>query len=82
MALYNLTPEEVERLQEEAGGKCMICKLPSERLVVDHDHNTGQVRGLLCSACNPQLGVIEKRGEAWVMEAQKYLKERSGRSSI
>lgn len=45
-------------------GKCAICKTASwdkehkkfRRLVVDHDHKTGKVRGLLCANCNLVLG--------------------------
>lgn len=41
------------------GGVCAICKKPPEEgkyLHVDHDHNTGDIRGLLCKPCNHGLG--------------------------
>ena len=51
---------------ESQGGKCLICdKTPGELslkhlLAVDHDHATGEVRGLLCKGCNFKLGWVEK----------------------
>ena len=44
---------------EAQGGVCMICKepRPEERtLHVDHDHETGEIRGLLCFRCNNAIG--------------------------
>jgi hypothetical protein len=42
-------------------GKCAICQQPptrgrGKRFHVDHDHQTGKIRGLLCSVCNVSLG--------------------------
>ena len=37
-------------------GKCAICHQVPTKLVIDHDHETGLVRGLLCSPCNTSLG--------------------------
>lgn len=45
-------------------------------LVVDHDHTTGAVRGLLCSACNTGIGHL-KDDPAVVAAALHYLKERT-----
>jgi hypothetical protein len=48
---YNMTPEEFEALSVAQGGKCAICSREG-KLVVDHDHESGKVRGLLCKNCN------------------------------
>lgn len=42
------------------GGVCAICKQPPEgkRLARDHNHTTGQFRGLLCTRCNVALGLL------------------------
>lgn len=58
---YNLTTEQVRRIYVEQTGLCAIChgtctKTRLGRLAVDHDHLTGQVRGLLCIDCNSALG--------------------------
>lgn len=54
---YNLTPEELQALVEKQEAKCAICGRESS-LVVDHDHKTGSVRGLLCSPCNIAIGLF------------------------
>jgi hypothetical protein len=56
---YGLTLEEYDALLEEQAGGCAICggTNPSGfRLAVDHNHETGEVRGLLCTNCNFVLG--------------------------
>lgn len=52
---YGLSAEEYNTLYMRQNGCCAICGVATE-LVVDHDHETGQVRGLLCSNCNHLLG--------------------------
>jgi Recombination endonuclease VII len=60
---YGLTPEDYERMLTEQGGLCAVCRTdtpgrgkPSWN--VDHDHETGAVRGLLCHNCNMALGML------------------------
>lgn len=59
---YGLTLEEYEALLALQDGKCAICGSsdPSRSgwasMPVDHDHETGQVRGLLCDDCNNGIG--------------------------
>lgn len=67
---YRLTPEKYDELLTEQGNKCAICECPEilgdrrwggqRRLAVDHCHNTGKVRGLLCSRCNTTIGKLEE----------------------
>lgn len=51
------------RLSKAQGNVCKLCKLPlgdgSKRPVLDHDHDTGFIRGVLHSGCNAMLGKIE-----------------------
>ena len=57
---YNLTLAEYDEILEAQGGGCAICGMTPEdnnrRLCVDHNHETGEVRGLLCSQCNLAIG--------------------------
>lgn len=59
---YGITPEEYERMFEQQGGVCAVCKRPpgKRRLSVDHDHETGEVRALLCTRCNMALGYADE----------------------
>lgn len=61
-----MTPEEWEIVYAFQQGVCYVCGEPqpptkkgAKRLATDHDHDTGEVRGLLCSRCNPVLGKLE-----------------------
>lgn len=54
---YGLTLEQIRELEVAQCGECAICGVvPEKRLVIDHDHKTGKVRGLICSRCNIGLG--------------------------
>jgi len=53
---YDLLPTELAELQKKSKGHCMICRKKVEKLCVDHNHRTGEVRGMLCQRCNLALG--------------------------
>jgi len=62
--LYGITLEDYKKLFQEQKGVCAICKEykvtnKSDKLYVDHNHTTGNVRGLLCHFCNQGLGNFE-----------------------
>lgn len=75
--MYGLSIEDYDKMVDEQGGCCKICKTHSldlkERLHVDHNHITGKIRGLLCRKCNLLLGHSEDDPEI-LLNAALYLK--------
>ena len=75
---FGMTVEEYDLMVEDQDAKCAICGLPSEgkALAVDHNHETGEVRGLLCGPCNMALGQLEPgdRLDAATQYLMRYLK--------
>lgn len=84
---FGITLAEYDAIAERQGGVCAICGEPPDgprnmrkggrrtfkaRLVVDHDHDTGNVRGLLCNCCNAGIGHL-KDDIATIKSALKYL---------
>lgn len=69
---YGLTLEEYKSFPQE----CNICGSKEEgrgfHMNVDHDHNSGKVRGLLCNSCNRGLGLL---GEDNLEKAIRYLNQ-------
>lgn len=55
---YGLTHEQFVALEQAQQGACLICQERPDQLVIDHDHATGEVRGLLCQLCNAGLGAF------------------------
>lgn len=81
---YGLTHDEFLALLEAQGSVCAICGNGEQQraLAVDHDHETGAVRGLLCDRCNPMLGYA--RDDIAVLQAAiMYLtSERSDQAAV
>lgn len=73
---YGITPEQYWAIYDHQGGKCAICQRATGRtkmLSVDHDHKTGEVRGLLCNYCNRHvLGHLRDSVSA-LLRAVRYL---------
>lgn len=58
---YGVSLADYDKILTAQKGVCAICKRPPKkyRLAVDHNHESGQVRGLLCTPCNRALGTLE-----------------------
>jgi len=68
---YGLTEAERDELIASQGGVCCIC-LAAVPAHVDHCHNTGRVRGVLCFSCNAALGQFKDQPEA-IRRAAAYV---------
>ncbi len=70
---YGLSIDAFEEMKNVQNNKCLICNKDFNELKkqphVDHDHNTGEVRGLLCGSCNTKLGWYE----AFIESITEYL---------
>ena len=60
---YGITKEEYNNLLLSQSNKCAICEIKfgnGIKIVVDHNHKTDKVRGLLCSNCNFAIGLVKE----------------------
>lgn len=81
-SLYGITLKEYNKMFDDQGGRCAICESPetgtnqygTKRLAVDHNHNDGKVRQLLCEKCNRALGLLNDDLEV-ILKAYEYLKK-------
>ncbi len=86
--VYDLTPQQYTDMLREQGGVCAICggaetnairksHTAAVRMSVDHCHDSGKVRGLLCNRCNRAIGlfgddpVVLRRAIAYLMRAKR-----------
>ncbi len=60
---YGITVDHYERMLAQQKGRCACCgqhqSMFKRRLHVDHCHETGEIRGLLCTQCNPGIGYLQ-----------------------
>lgn len=83
---YGITAEQYEMLYKAQGGRCAICRRATgaaRRLAVDHDHKTGEVRGLLCKPCNRYgLGMFARDNPEVFDRAADYLRNPPARKIL
>jgi hypothetical protein len=76
---YKLTLEDYDRLLRAQEGVCAACKqVWHAALYVDHDHETGKIRGLLCAPCNSTAGLLdntERIFKVWDYLHQQFRRE-------
>lgn len=73
---YSVTSEELLELERLANGACEICGRAGRKMAVDHDHDTGTIRGLICGSCNSGLGLFSDNPE-FLSAAAMYLRARA-----
>ena len=72
---YRLSSEEYEAMLSSQSGRCAICEDlmgGGKNEHIDHDHVTGQVRGILCSQCNTAIGKFKDSPEI-ILKAAEYV---------
>jgi len=75
---YGIDEEAYNDLLLKQNNACALCgstdvrRKGNSRLIIDHNHATGEVRGLLCHPCNRILGMI-KDSKEWALNAVEYL---------
>jgi hypothetical protein len=71
---YGVTPELYDALLAAQEGRCAVCGERAKPLCLDHDHETGVVRGMLCSPCNVGLGHLRDDPRR-LLAAVRYLRD-------
>lgn len=72
LAKYGMSVREFDEMSAAQDHRCAICR-KNRRLVIDHDHQSGRVRGLLCVSCNAALGVFGDSPQGLTVASQ-YLR--------
>ena len=80
---YGISLERYDELHSAQNGKCALCGKEEthpvtkggkiRRLAIDHSHDSGKSRGLLCFRCNTAFHQLEKHGREWAHNAISYL---------
>jgi RNA polymerase-binding transcription factor DksA len=74
--VWGLTLADYQELMRLQNGRCAVCQRapdPRRRLAVDHDHLTGQIRGLLCVSCNRHVIGYALDSPSLLRRAANYL---------
>lgn len=79
LSKYGIDLEGYDNLLKSQNSQCRVCGIEEKycensRLAVDHNHETGGVRGLLCKKCNQAIGLLQDNPDNCVAAAE-YLKE-------
>jgi len=71
---YGLTLEDIDAILAAQNYKCKLCGEPlvETKRCIDHDHETGEIRGILCQKCNVGLGMFNDDSKKLKLAA-KYL---------
>jgi len=75
---YGISLNDYKKMLRKQNYKCALCN-KKRKLHVDHDHDTGNVRELLCSSCNTKLGFYEKSDK---VKFEMYIKKHKKRKDV
>ncbi len=73
---YKITLEEFEAMKLSQTGLCAICKSTPDKWCIDHCHDTGRVRALLCGKCNTGIGMLRDNPELMELAAEYVRRHR------
>jgi hypothetical protein len=88
--VFGIRLNEYEKMKHKQDFRCLICKRHEteifhkglkQQLVVDHDHVSGKIRGLLCSSCNRAIGLL-KDDPVVLLSAYEYLKKHKQQEKV
>lgn len=83
---YGISAEEYKTIYDAQGGRCAICRRATgaiRKLAVDHNHKTGEIRGLLCKSCNRYgLGMFARDDPEVFDRAADYLRNPPAREAL
>ena len=68
----DMTVERYEQMRSDQDNKCLICSSTLTTPYIDHCHETGEVRGLLCLTCNSGIGLLRDDPDL-LLRAYEYL---------
>ena len=75
---YGIDIDKYNEMFESQEGRCAICGIHQSELkvslCVDHNHSTGEIRGLLCKRCNSAIGLFDENSDS-LGRAIEYLKQ-------
>lgn len=72
---YDISRPQWDAMFKNQKGTCKLCPRPAR--IVDHNHKTNKIRGLLCHKCNILVGILEKSTDGmteWIKKALIYIK--------
>ena len=67
---YGALPARIAKAIESGEMTCEICG--RDAIVIDHEHATGRIRGMLCKSCNGKVGLVEARAGAVIAYIMRY----------
>jgi hypothetical protein len=75
---YTKLNDAEKKLLRDSVPVCPLCDRELTTPVVDHDHDTDVVRGVICNGCNVRLGVLTAFTLEWLQRAAPYIDDKAG----